>query len=91
MISEIYRNDLEHAQRINTLAGVAQRLEAHREELEQLGLGGLGEELADLKDKIVAEIIVIEPARSYIGSLEFSPAKIREAFEAGRRTAQEAL
>lgn len=95
LISEIYHDDLKHAEEVNEYI---EKIETIRKDL----YGRLERDEVDrifdgikfrYKEKKQARVKIIkfEPEREYIDSLEFNPRKIRRAFEAGRKIAEKVM
>jgi NTE family protein len=95
LVSEIYEDDIKHAEEVNEYI---EKLEALRgrlyERLNRDEVERLFEE-SDFrykrKNQASVKITVFEPEKEYMDSLEFEPKKIRKAFEAGRRRAEEIM
>lgn len=78
LMNEVYRNDLKMAALINASLLYQQKCGA----VGQIPPGGF----PHAKYRF-ANLVLIQPQRHYLGTLEFHPGKIREAFAAGRERA----
>ncbi|MFH1891459.1 MAG: patatin-like phospholipase family protein [Candidatus Zixiibacteriota bacterium] len=82
LTDEIYRNDLETAMSINEAVKYYHKLKSMHQNLPP------GFPFADHRN---ANIVLIAPEILHMGSLEFDRVKIKKAFEAGKKRAEEAL
>jgi NTE family protein len=82
LINEIYRTDLEAALNINAAVKYHRDLKSQNLNLP----GGF-----PFEGYRFANIVVIEPEKEYMDSLDFDPAKIKDAFAAGRDKARGAV
>ncbi len=95
LVSEIYKDDIKHAEEVNEYI---EKLEALRGRLYQRlnrdEVERLFEELDfryKRKNQASVKIIAFEPDKEYMDSLEFNPKKIKRAFESGRKVAKEVM
>ncbi len=82
-VNEIYRNDLSLAVAINETVKFYQRVSEQ-----------LGDNLPDgfpFADHRYANLVLVRPDIFHMGSLEFNPAKIRQAFDDGRARMKQAI
>jgi predicted acylesterase/phospholipase RssA len=82
LTNEVYVNDLKMAVSINAAVKYYAKLKKSRKRPPR------GFPYADHR---YANLIVIQPEKEHMSSLEFKPNKIRSAFNAGRRKAKEAV
>jgi NTE family protein len=81
LVNEIYVNDLQLAATINDAIRYHEKLKKKNIPLPKN---------FPFKDQKCVNLVVIQPEKLHMGSLEFDPAKIREAFRSGRRRARKA-
>jgi NTE family protein len=81
LINEVYRTDLEAALNINAAVKYYRDLKSQNLNVP----GGF-----PFEGYRFANIVVIEPEKEYMDSLDFNPAKIKDAFAAGRDEARRA-
>jgi hypothetical protein len=82
LMNEIYVNDLQLAATVNDAIKYYNKLKGKR----IAPPGGF-----PFKEHRYVNLVVIQPDRLYMGSLEFDPKKIRDAFIAGRKKAKKAV
>jgi hypothetical protein len=82
LVDEVYANDLQLALTINESLAYFERIRAIRPEMPAE---------YPFEGYRYVNIVVIQPERLHMDSLEFDPAKVRQAFVAGRLTARAAL
>lgn len=81
LVNEIYVNDLQLAATINDAIMYFEKLRKRKTPLPKD---------FPFKDYRYVNLVVIQPEKLHMGSLEFDPKKIRRAFESGRKRAQKA-
>lgn len=95
LTSEIYKDDIKHAEEVNEYIEKLEILKGRlferfgRDEGSKL-LEGL-EFRYEKRNQTSVKIILFEPDREYMDSLEFNPKKIKRAFEAGRKCAEKEM
>lgn len=82
LMNEIYINDLQLAATVNDAIKYYDKLKRKR-------IASPGK--FPFKEHRYVNLVVIQPDKLHMGSLEFDPRKIREAFKAGRKKAQKAV